>query len=149
MNLREAKQILNKNGYYYVLNESEELGTYDSILYLYLSLKKEGISGLPANTDIVTHNKMFTIKIGKEFEDLSKKVGKTVKVSLLIFNEDGIDIMVTYGDNKVAPQTMAIPMDRENYLIDDRLTSILQKHFKDFIEIDVHNTVYEYLFKKK
>lgn len=148
MNLREAKQILNKNGYY-VLNESEELGTYDSILYLYLSLKKEGISGLPANTNIVTHNKMFTIKIGREFEDLSKKAGKTVKVSLLIFNEDGIDIMVTYGDNKVASQIMKIPMDRENYLIDDRLTSILQKHFKDFIEIDVHNTVYEYLFKKK
>ena len=147
MRLSEAKQILNKNGY--VLNESEELGTYDSILYLYLTLKKEGISGLPANTSIVTHNKMFTIKIGKEFEDLSEKAGKTVKATMLIFREEGIDVMVTYGDDKVEPQVMAIPMDRENYEIDDRLTSILQKHFKDFIEVDVHNTVYEYLFKKK
>lgn len=147
MKLSEAKQILNKNGY--VLNESEELGTYDSILYLYLTLKKEGISGLPENTNIVTHNKMFTIKIGKEFEDLSEKAGKTVKATMLIFREEGIDIMVTYGDDKVEPQVMAIPMDRENYEIDDRLTTILQKHFKDFIEVDVHNTVYEYLFKKK
>lgn len=146
MKLSEAKQILNKNGY--ILNESEELGTFDSILYLYLTLKKEGISGLPANTNIVTHNKMFTIKIGKEFEDLSEKAGKTVKATMLIFREEGIDIMVTYGDDKVEPQVMAIPMDRENYEIDDRLTSILQKHFKDFIEVDVHNTVYEYLFKK-
>ena len=146
MKLSEAKQILNKNGY--ILNESEELGTFDSILYLYLTLKKEGISGLPANTNIVTHNKMFTIKIGKEFEDLSEKAGKTVKATMLIFREEGIDVMVTYGDDKVEPQVMAIPMDRENYEIDDRLTSILQKHFKDFIEVDVHNTVYEYLFKK-
>lgn len=147
MKLSEAKHILNKNGY--VLNESEELGTFDSILYLYLTLKKEGVSGLPANTNIVTHNKMFTIKIGKEFEDLSEKAGKTVKATMLIFREEGIDVMVTYGDDKVEPQVMAIPMDRENYEIDDRLTSILQKHFKDFIEVDVHNTVYEYLFKKK
>lgn len=147
MKLSEAKQILNKNGY--VLNESEELGTYDSILYLYLTLKKEGVTGLPENTNIVTHNKMFTIKIDKEFEDLSEQAGKTVKATMLIFNEEGIDIMVAYGDDKVEPQRMAIPMDRENYEIDDRLTSILQKHFKDFIEIDVHNTVYEYLFKKK
>ena len=147
MKLSEAKQILNKNGY--VLNESEELGTYDSILYLYLTLKKEGISGLPENTNIVTHNKMFTVKIEKEFEDLSERAGKTVKATMLIFNEEGIDIMVAYGDDKVEPQRMAIPMDRENYEIDDRLTTILQKHFKDFIEVDVHNTVYEYLFKKK
>ena len=147
MKLSEARQILNKNGY--VLNESEELGTYDSILYLYLTLKKEGISGLPENTNIVTHNKMFTVKIEKEFEDLSERAGKTVKATMLIFNEEGIDIMVAYGDDKVEPQRMAIPMDRENYEIDDRLTSILQKHFKDFIEVDVHNTVYEYLFKKK
>lgn len=147
MKLSEAKQILNKNGY--VLNESEELGTYDSILYLYLTLKKEGVTGLPENTNIVTHNKMFTVKIDKEFEDLSERAGKTVKATMLIFNEEGIDIMVAYGDDKVEPQRMAIPMDRENYEIDDRLTSILQKHFKDFIEVDVHNTVYEYLFKKK
>lgn len=147
MKLSEAKQILNKNGY--VLNESEELGTYDSILYLYLTLKKEGISGLPENTNIVTHNKMFTVKIDKEFDDLSERAGKTVKATMLIFNEEGIDIMVAYGDDKVEPQRMAIPMDRENYEIDDRLTTILQKHFKDFIEVDVHNTVYEYLFKKK
>lgn len=147
MKLSEARQILNKNGY--VLNESEELGTYDSILYLYLTLKKEGISGLPENTNIVTHNKMFTVKIDKEFDDLSERAGKTVKATMLIFNEEGIDIMVAYGDDKVEPQRMAIPMDRENYEIDDRLTSILQKHFKDFIEVDVHNTVYEYLFKKK
>ena len=147
MKLSEAKQILNKNGF--VLNESEELGTFDSILYLYLTLKKEGVTGLPENTNIVTHNKMFTIKIDKEFEDLSEQAGKTVKATMLIFNEEGIDIMVAYGDDKVEPQRMAIQMDRENYEIDDRLTSILQKHFKDFIEIDVHNTVYEYLFKKK
>ena len=147
MKLSEAKQILNNNGF--VLNESEELGTYDSILYLYLTLKKEGISGLPENTNIVTHNKMFTVKIEKEFEDLSERAGKTVKATMLIFNEEGIDIMVAYGDDKVEPQRMAIPMDRENYEIDDRLTTILQKHFKDFIEVDVHNTVYEYLFKKK
>lgn len=147
MKLSEAKQILNKNGY--VLNESEELGTYDSILYLYLTLKKEGISGLPENTNIVTHNKMFTVKIDKEFDDLSERAGKTVKATMLIFNEEGIDIMVAYGDDKVEPQRMAIPMDRENYEIDDRLTTILHKHFKDFIEVDVHNTVYEYLFKKK
>lgn len=147
MKLSEARQILNKNGY--VLNESEELGTYDSILYLYLTLKKEGISGLPENTNIVTHNKMFTVKIDKEFDDLSERAGKTVKATMLIFNEEGIDIMVAYGDDKVEPQRMAIPMDRENYEIDDRLTTILQKHFKDFIEVDVHNTVYEYLFKKK
>lgn len=147
MKLSEARQILNKNGY--VLNESEELGTYDSILYLYLTLKKEGVTGLPENTNIVTHNKMFTIKIDKEFEDLSEQAGKTVKATMLIFNEEGIDIMVAYGDDKVEPQRLAIQMDRENYEIDDRLTSILQKHFKDFIEIDVHNTVYEYLFKKK
>lgn len=147
MKLSEAKQILNKNGY--ILNESEELGTYDSILYLYLTLKKEGISGLPENTNIVTHNKMFTVKIEKEFEDLSERAGKTVKATMLIFNEEGIDIMVAYGDDKVEPQRMAIPMDRENYEIDDRLTTILHKHFKDFIEVDVHNTVYEYLFKKK
>ena len=146
MKLSEAKEILNNNGF--VLNESEELGTYDSILYLYLTLKKEGISGLPENTNIVTHNKMFTVKIGKEFEDLSERAGKTVKVSTLIFNEEGINIMITYGDDKVEPQVMSIPMDRENYEIDDRLTTILQKHFKDFIEVDVHNTVYEYLFKK-
>jgi hypothetical protein len=92
---------------------------------------------------------MFTIKIGKEFEDLSEKAGKTVKATMLIFREEGIDIMITYGDDRVAPQIMTIPMDRENYEIDDRLTSILQKHFKDFIEVDVHNTVYEHLFKKK
>ena len=147
MKLSEAKQILNKNGY--VLNESEELGTYDSILYLYLTLKKEGISGLPENTNIVTHNKMFTVKISKEFEDLSERAGKTVKATTLIFREEGIDIMITYGDDKVEPQVMAIPMDRENYEIDNRLTTILQKHFKDFIEVYVHNTVYEYLFKKK
>lgn len=147
MKLSEARQILNKNGY--VLNESEELGTYDSILYLYLTLKKEGISGLPSNTNIVTHNKMFTVKIDKEFDDLSERAGKTVKATMLIFNEEGIDIMVAYGDDKVEPQRMAIPMDRENYEIDDRLTTILQKHFKDFIEVDVHNTVYAYLFKKK
>ena len=147
MKLSEAKQILNKNGF--VLNESEELGTYDSLLYLYLTLKKEGVTGLPENTNIVTHNKMFTVKIDTEFDDLSERAGKTIKVSTLIFNEEGIDIMVAYGDDKVAPQRMAIPMDRENYEIDDRLTSILQKHFKDFIQIDVHNTVYEYLFKKK
>ena len=147
MKLSEARQILNKNGF--VLNESEELGTYDSILYLYLTLKKEGVTGLPENTNIVTHNKMFTVKIDKEFEDLSERAGKTVKATMLIFNEEGIDIMVAYGDDKVEPQRMAIPMDRENYEIDDRLTSILQKHFKDFVEVDVHNTVYEYLFKKK
>lgn len=147
MKLSEARQILNKNGF--VLNESEELGTFDSILYLYLTLKKEGVTGLPENTNIVTHNKMFTVKIDKEFEDLSEQAGKTVKATMLIFNEEGIDIMVAYGDDKVEPQRMAIPMDRENYEIDDRLTSILQKHFKDFIEVDVHNTVYEYLFKKK
>lgn len=147
MKLSEARQILNKNGF--VLNESEELGTYDSILYLYLTLKKEGVTGLPENTNIVTHNKMFTVKIDKEFDDLSERAGKTVKATMLIFNEEGIDIMVAYGDDKVEPQRMAIPMDRENYEIDDRLTSILQKHFKDFIEVDVHNTVYEYLFKKK
>jgi hypothetical protein len=40
-------------------------------------------------------------------------------------------------------------MDRENYKIDDSLISILQEHFKDFIEIDVHNTIYEYLFNQK
>jgi len=142
MKFSEAKQILNENGY--VLNESEELGTYDSILYLYLTLKKEGISGLPANTNIVTHNKMFTVKIEKEFDDLSERAGKTVKATMLIFNEEGIDIMVAYGDDKVEPQRMAIPMDRENYEIDDRLTTILKKHFKDFIEVDVHKTVYEY-----
>lgn len=39
MKLNEAKQILNKNGY--ILNESEELGTFDSILYLYLTLKRK------------------------------------------------------------------------------------------------------------
>ena len=89
MKLSEAKQILNKNGF--VLNESEELGTYDSILYLYLTLKKEGVTGLPENTNIVTHNKMFTVKIDKEFEDLSERAGKTVKATMLIFNEEGID----------------------------------------------------------
>ena len=61
MKLSEARQILNKNGY--VLNESEELGNYDSILYLYLTLKKEGISGLPANTNIVTMQIVKTIKM--------------------------------------------------------------------------------------
>lgn len=147
MNVSEAIQVYKDNFGY--ISGTGGLGTYDSILYLYLSLKKELVSGLNANTNRVIQNKMFTIEIEHEFDDLSEKVGKTVKVSSLIFNEEGIDIKVTCGDDKDEPQIMTIPMNRENYKIDDKLISILQEHFKDLIEIDVHNAIYEYLNDKK
>ena len=147
MTVSEAKQVYKDNFGY--ISGTGGLGTYDSILYLYLSLKKELVNGLNANTNRVIQNKMFTIEFEHEFVDLSEKAGKAVKVSTLIFNEEGIDIKVTYGDDKDAPQIMTIPMDRENYKINDSLISILQEHFKDFIEIDVHNTIYEYLFNTK
>lgn len=144
MNVSEAIRVYKDNFGY--ISGTGGLGTYDSILYLYLSLKKELVSGLNANTNRVIQNKMFTIEIEHKFDDLSEKAGKTVKVSTLIFNEEGIDIMVTCDDDKDAPQTRTIPMNRENYKINDSLISILQEHFKDFIEIDVHNAIYEYLF---
>lgn len=147
MNVSEAIQVYKDNFGY--ISGTGGLGTYDSILYLYLSLKKELVSGLNSNTNRVIQDKMFTIEIEHKFDDLGEKAGKTVKVSSLIINEEGIDIMVTYGDDKDVPQTMTIPMNRENYKIDDSLISILQEHFKDFIEIDVHNAINEYLIDKK
>jgi hypothetical protein len=63
MNLKEAKEILNKNGFL-LENNVTGLDDSDKLIYLYLSLKNEGYD-VSNSTDLVVREKTFKLKIKK------------------------------------------------------------------------------------
>ena len=93
MKLKEAKEILNKNGFL-LENSVSGLDDSDKLIYLYLSLKNEGYD-VSNSTDLVVREKTFKLKIKQQIE--IEKLGLTVNVSSIVISEDGCEIMAILG----------------------------------------------------
>ncbi len=140
MELKEAKEILSKNGFL-VENSVTGLDDSDKLIYLYLSLKNEGydVTGL---TESVVSKKTFKLKIKQQIE--IEKLGLTVNVSSIIISEDGCEIAAILGGENHSFVT--IPLDSEVFNL-DKLNRLLPNKMESFINDDLYNAIYSYLSK--
>ena len=141
MELKEAKEILNKNGFL-VENSVTGLDDSDKLIYLYLSLKNEGYD-VSGSTDLVVREKTFKLKIKQRIE--IEKLGLTVNVSSIVISEDGCEITAILGGENHSFVT--IPLDNAVFSL-DKLNRLLPNNMRSFINVDIHNEIYSYLSKK-
>lgn len=142
MELKEAKEILNKNGFL-VENSVSGLDDSDKLIYLYLSLKNEGYD-VTGSTESVVSEKTFKLKIKQQIE--IEKLGLTVNVSSIVISEDGCEIAAFLGDENHSFVT--IPLDSAVFNL-DKLNRLLPNKMESFINVDIHNAIYSYLSKNK
>ena len=140
MELKEAKEILNKNGFL-VENSVTGLDDLDKLIYLYLSLKNEGYD-VTGSTESVVSEKIFKLKIKQQIE--IEKLGLTVNVSSIVISEDGCEIPAILGGENHSFVT--IPLDSEVFNL-DKLNRLLPNNMRSFINDDLHNAIYSYLSK--
>ena len=140
MELKEAKEILNKNGFL-VENSVTGLDDSDKLIYLYLSLKNEGYD-VTGSTESVVSEKIFKLKIKQQIE--IEKLGLTVNVSSIVISEDGCEITAILGGENHSFVT--IPLDSEVFNL-DKLNRLLPNKMESFINVDLHNAIYSYLSK--
>ena len=140
MELKEAKEILNKNGFL-LENNVTGLDDSDKLIYLYLSLKNEGYD-VSDSTDLVVREKTFKLKIKKQIE--IEKLGLTVNVSSIVISEDGCEITAILGGEKHSFVT--IPLDSAVFNL-DKLNRLIPNNMRSFINVDIHNAIYSYLSK--
>lgn len=140
MELKEAKEILNKNGFL-VENSVTGLDDSDKLIYLYLSLKNEGYD-VSGSTESVVSEKIFKLKIKQQIE--IEKLGLTVNVSSIVISEDGCEITAFLGGENHSFVT--IPLDSEVFNL-DKLNRLLPNNMRSFINDDLHNAIYSYLSK--
>lgn len=140
MELKEAKEILTKNGFL-VENSVTGLDDSDKLIYLYLSLKNEGYD-VTGSTESVVSKKTFKLKIKQQIE--IEKLGLTVNVSSIIISEDGCEIAAILGGENHSFVT--IPLDSEVFNL-DKLNRLLPNKMESFINVDLHNAIYSYLSK--
>lgn len=141
MELKEAKEILNKNGFL-VENSVTGLDDSDKLIYLYLSLKNEGYD-VSDSTDLVVREKTFKLKIKQQIE--IEKLGLTVNVSSIVISEDGCEITAILGGENHSFVT--IPLDNAVFNL-DKLNRLIPNNMRSFINVDIHNAIYSYLSKK-
>ena len=141
MELKEAKEILNKNGFL-LENSVTGLDDSDKLIYLYLSLKNEGYD-VSNSTDLVVREKTFKLKIKQQIE--IEKLGLTVNVSSIDISEDGCEIMAILGGENHSFVT--IPLDKAVFNL-DKLNRLLPNNMRSFINVDIHNAIYSYLSEK-
>ena len=141
MELKEAKEILNKNGFL-VENSVTGLDDSDKLIYLYLSLKNEGYD-VSGSTDLVVREKTFKLKIKQQIE--IEKLGLTVNVSSIVISEDGCEITAILGGENHSFVT--IPLDNAVFNL-DKLNRLIPNNMISFINVDIHNAIYSYLSKK-
>lgn len=141
MELKEAKEILNKNGFL-VENSVTGLDDSDKLIYLYLSLKNEGYD-VSGSTDLVVREKTFKLKIKQQIE--IEKLGLTVNVSSIVISEDGCEITAILGGENHSFVT--IPLDNAVFNL-DKLNRLIPNNMRSFINVDIHNAIYSYLSKK-
>jgi hypothetical protein len=141
MELKEAKEILNKNGFL-VENSVTGLDDSDKLIYLYLSLKNEGYD-VSDSTDLVVREKTFKLKIKQQIE--IEKLGLTVNVSSIVISEDGCEITAILGGENHSFVT--IPLDSAVFNL-DKLNRLIPNNMRSFINVDIHNAIYSYLSKK-
>ena len=141
MELKEAKEILNKNGFL-LENNVTGLDDSDKLIYLYLSLKNEGYD-VSNSTDSVVREKTFKLKIKKQIE--IEKLGLTVNVSSIVISEDGCEITAILGVENHSFVT--IPLDNAVFKL-DKLNRLIPNNMRSFINVDIHNAIYSYLSKK-
>ena len=140
MELKEAKEILNKNGFL-VENSVTGLDDLDKLIYLYLSLKNEGYD-VTGSTESVVSEKIFKLKIKQQIE--IEKLGLTGNVSSIVITEDGCEISAILGGENHSFVT--IPLDSEVFNL-DKLNRLLPNNMRSFINDDLHNAIYSYLSK--
>lgn len=140
MELKEAKEILTKNGFL-VENSVTGLDDSDKLIYLYLSLKNEGYD-VTGSTESVVSKKTFKLKIKQQIE--IEKLGLTVNVSSIIISEDGCEIAAILGGENHSFVT--IPLDSEVFNL-DKLNRLLPNKMESFINVDLYNAIYSYLSK--
>lgn len=140
MELKEAKEILSKNGFL-VENSVTGLDDSDKLIYLYLSLKNEGYD-VTGSTESVVSKKTFKLKIKQQIE--IEKLGLTVNVSSIIISEDGCEIAAILGGENHSFVT--IPLDSEVFNL-DKLNRLLPNKMESFINVDLYNAIYSYLSK--
>lgn len=140
MELKEAKEILSKNGFL-IENSVTGLDDSDKLIYLYLSLKNEGYD-VTGSTESVVSKKTFKLKIKQQIE--IEKLGLTVNVSSIIISEDGCEIAAILGGENHSFVT--IPLDSEVFNL-DKLNRLLPNKMESFINVDLYNAIYSYLSK--
>ena len=140
MELKEAKEILTKNGFL-VENSVTGLDDSDKLIYLYLSLKNEGYD-VTGSTESVVSKKTFKLKIKQQIE--IEKLDLTVNVSSIVISEDGCEITAILGGEKHSFVT--IPLDSEVFNL-DKLNRLLPNKMESFINVDLYNAIYSYLSK--
>ena len=140
MELKEAKEILTKNGFL-VENSVTGLDDSDKLIYLYLSLKNEGYD-VTGSTESVVSKKTFKLKIKQQIE--IEKLGLTVNVSSIVISEDGCEIAAILGGENHSFVT--IPLDSEVFNL-DKLNRLLPNKMESFINVGLHNAIYSYLSK--
>lgn len=138
MELKEAKEILTKNGFL-VENSVTGLDDSDKLIYLYLSLKNEGYD-VTGSTESVVSKKTFKLKIKQQIE--IEKLGLTVNVSSIIISEDGCEIAAILGGENHSFVT--IPLDSEVFNL-DKLNRLLPNKMESFINVDLYNAIYSYI----
>lgn len=140
MELKEAKEILNKNGFL-VENSVTGLDDSDKLIYLYLSLKNEGYD-VSDSTESVVSKKTFKLKIKQRIE--IEKLGLTVNVSSIVISEDGCEVTAILGGENHSFVT--VPLDSAVFNL-DKLNRLLPNNMRSFINVDLHNEIYSYLSK--
>lgn len=140
MELKEAKEILTKNGFL-VENSVTGLDDSDKLIYLYLSLKNEGYD-VTGSTESVVSKKTFKLKIKQQIEIEKLDFYLTVNVNSIIISEDGCEIAAILGGENHSFVT--IPLDSEVFNL-DKLNRLLPNKMESFINVDLYNAIYSYI----
>ena len=137
MQLNEAKHILRDMGY--LVESKVELGVVDKIVKLYLDLKEHGYDVDEDNISNVVKKGGFPVRVNKTLE--LKKFGK-VSVRKLYFAKDSVYITYKLGSTgEIRGASIEYEFDRDEF---ERVINSAMD-LDDFIEVDVHNAIYEYL----
>lgn len=136
MNINEAKHILKDMGF--LVESKVELDFVDKIVKLYLDLKEHGYD-VDENISNVVKAGGFPVRVNKTLE--LKKFGK-VSVRKLYFAKDSIYITYKLGSTgEIRGASIEYEFDSDEF---ERVIN-RARDLDSFIEVDVHNAIYEYL----
>ena len=138
MELKEAKEFLEKKGFLLENSQFDKLDDDEKMMYLYLNLKKDGydVSEVKYGHDYDKSWSTFNLQINKEIN--IEKLNVKVKIIDIIIQNDSSIITFTNPYYDGEKDKVRLTKDVE-YLL-----SQLPNNMRSFINVDIHNAIYEY-----
>ena len=138
MELKEAKEFLEKKGFLLENSQFDKLDDDEKMMYLYLNLKKDGydVSEVKYGHDYDKSWSTFNLQINKEIN--IEKLNVKVKIIDMTIQNDSSIITFTNPYFDGGKDRARLTKDVE-YLL-----SQLPNNMRSFINVDIHNAIYEY-----